>query len=790
MNKFVAVLGIVIVLLSCCFVVFVEADSLWTQTFGETTTEGGYCVVETLDGGYAMVGIADHVDGDYDLWLIKTDAYGNMEWNQTYQASFLVSEFSLIATSDGGYAIATHKKVSYPESSTNLAYDFWLIKTDAYGNMEWNKTYGGPELDLAQSVVEASDGGFVLVGETRSFGAGEIDFWMVKTDANGNMQWHRTFGGTDFDWCFSLVSTSDGGYAIAGITRSFGFEEDTFWLIKTDAHGNAEWKKTCGGNGVTGGDLTRTCSLVTTSDGGYALVSKKASAGSGWDFFLVKTDASGNVEWNRTYGGTETEWSKSMVAASDGGYAIAGFTKSFGAGGHDWWVVKTNSAGDMEWNHTYGWKGYDAAESLVAASDGGYAICGRLEDDLWLVKTDMNGNMEWNQTYSGTKIDVAYSVVATSDGGYAIAGVTSYYGAEQGQCLALKTNDSGNTWEFFPASISGNGTGHKLIETSGGDYAVAGYTGAFSGNADFLLWWFEPPADFSMIDWKTYGGPEVDVAYSLVEASDGGYAIVGFTESFGAGGADFWLVKTDVNRNMEWNQTYGGTGDERAYSVVKTADGGYAIAGETSSFGSGGTDFWLIKTDDTGNIEWNQTYGGPANEASYSLVEAFDGGYALVGFTESFGAGGADFWLVKTDADGNMEWNQTYGGQENDFAHSLVKTSYVGYALAGETKSLGAGSTDFWLIETDEFGNLMWNETYGGEGSEVAYSLVETTDGGYLTVGYTNSFGDGYGDMWLVKTGETGITPEYSSWIVPSLLFAATLVIVITKKRRQPLTDR
>jgi hypothetical protein len=787
MNKFASVLSIVIVLLSCCFVVFVEADSLWTQTFGETTSEMGYCVVQALDGGYAMAGVADHVDGNDDLWLIKTDAYGNMEWNQTYQASFVVNEFSLIATADGGYAIAAHKYVSYPESNTHLAYDFWLIKTDNLGNMEWNRTYGGPELDMAQSVVEDSYGRFVLVGDTRSFGEGKIDFWMFKTDANGDMRWNQTFGGSAFDWCFSLVNTSDGGYAIAGITRSFGFEDDQLWLIKTYSSGNAEWKKTCGGNGVTGGDLTRKCSLVQTSDGGYALVTKKASAGRSWDFFLVKTNTFGDVVWNRTYGGTDSEQPKSMVATSDGGCVIAGYTKSFGAGDHDWWVVKTNAAGDMEWNHTYGGKGYDVAESVIATSDGGYAICGRRNDDLWLVKTDMDGNMEWNQTYSGTKTDVAYSVVKMSDGTYAIAGVTSYYGAEQGQCLVLKTDDSGNTW-VMPAFDSG--TGHELIETSGGDYAVAGYTEAFSGNADFWLYWFEPPADLSWIDGRIYGGSEVDVAYSLVEASDGGYALAGFTESFGAGGADVWLVKTDAARNMEWNQTYGGTGDERAYSILKTADGGYAIAGETSSFGSGGTDFWLIKTDDTGNIEWNQTYGGSANESAYSLVEAFDGGYALVGFTESFGAGGADFWLVKTDADGYMEWNQTYGGQENDVAHSLVKTSYGGYALAGETKSFGAGSTDFWLIETDEFGNLMWAETYGGEGSEVAYSLVETGDGGYLTVGFTDSFGDGYGDVWMVKTDETGITPEYSSWIVPSLLFVTTLVIVFTKKRREPSTDK
>jgi hypothetical protein len=156
---------------------------------------------------------------------------------------------------------------------------------------------------------------------------------------------------------------------------------------------------------------------------------------------------------------------------------------------------------------------------------------------------------------------------------------------------------------------------------------------------------------------------------------------------------------------MQWNQTYGGTGYDYAYSVVQTSDEGYALAGATASFGAGSSDFWLIKTDLSGNMQWNKTYGGSGDDESYSLAKTDDGGYAVVGYTSSFGAGNLDFWLVKTDSVGSMQWNQTYGGPENDIAYSVVQTRNGGYAIAGSTKSFGSGSSDFYLVKTADSGS-------------------------------------------------------------------------------------
>lgn len=236
---------------------------------------------------------------------------------------------------------------------------------------------------------------------------------------------------------------------------------------------------------------------------------------------------------------------------------------------------------------------------------------------------------------------------------------------------------------------------------------------------------------------QVYGGEENDFAASVVQTSDGGYVIAGETRSFGAGLYDFWLMKTDAVGNVEWNYTYGGVADDVATkgALVQTSDGGYAIAGRTESFGAGYRDFWLVKTDRAGKVEWNQTYGWSGGEIPYSLVQTSDGGYAMAGRTDSFGAGLYDFWLVKTDATGSMQWNHTYGGANVDTAYSVVQTSDGGYAMCGETWPLGSGWGDVWFVKTDPEGLMEWNRTYGGSLWEGAYSLVQTSDGGYAIAG-------------------------------------------------------
>jgi hypothetical protein len=250
---------------------------------------------------------------------------------------------------------------------------------------------------------------------------------------------------------------------------------------------------------------------------------------------------------------------------------------------------------------------------------------------------------------------------------------------------------------------------------------------------------------------ETYGGADDERAYSIIETIDGGYAIIGSTNSFTTGHQNMWLVKADSAGKSQWSQSYGGTNQDVGVSLVQTSSGGYILGGWTDSFGAGGYDFWLVKTDSSGNVLWNQTYGGENNDRAESVVQTGDGGYAMVGRTSSFGVGIDDFWLVKTDSSGNVLWNQTYGGAGIDWAQSVVQTGDGGYAMVGRTSSFGVGIDDFWLVKTDSSGNVLWNQTYGGAGIDWAQSVVQTGDGGYALGGWTDSFGAGGYDFWLVK---------------------------------------
>lgn len=366
-------------------------------------------------------------------------------WSRTYGGEDTDAAESVIQTSDEGYAI-----VGRTESFGVDLSGFWLVKTDSSGIMEWNRVYGGKS-ETAHSLVETADGGYAIVGQTQSFGAGFVDIWFVKTDAYGNMEWNKTYGGTDGDSGRSLLVTSDGGYAIAGHTFSFGAGNSDFWLIKTDEYGNMEWNRTYSDGAAH--------ALVETSDGGFAL------AGGA---LLVKTDAYGNMEWNQTYDGSI----RYLVATSDGGYAIAG-TKN-----DDFWLVKTDAYGNMEWNRIYGGSGYDYANSLVAASDGGYAIAGEKSGDFWLIKTDKYGIVpEWyppyicvdspqKTTYTTDNISLNFTVnEETSWMGYSLDGQDNVTITENTLTLT-ELADGSHTLTVYATDTDGNtGTSETISFT-------------------------------------------------------------------------------------------------------------------------------------------------------------------------------------------------------------------------------------------------------------------------------------------------------------------------------------
>ncbi|MHA1978378.1 MAG: hypothetical protein ACW98F_08470 [Candidatus Hodarchaeales archaeon] len=360
--------------------------------------------------------------------------------------------------------------------------------------IDWERTFGGIASDQFPSLIQTADSGFALLGLTDSYGAGGLDSWLIKTDATGFPEWNRTFGGPNDDEVLSLIQTTDGGFALAGGTSSFGTGED------------------------------------------------------GW---FVKTDANGQTEWNTTIGGSAGDAVGDPIQTADGGFVLGGSTESYGAGGLDFWLVKTNSTGQVQWNHTFGDPNNNELLSFIQTADGGFALGGLIglsnnPQDTWLVKTDANGQAEWNQTFGGPGWNYLTALIQTADEGFVLA--------EQQQLF--KTNMTGQV-EWNSVDRPFDGSIQDAIQMTDGGFAICGYGGGSAFNVDGLLGKINANGH---VEWNiTFGGSANDVFNSVIELADGNFVLAGWTESYGAGLEDIWLIKTKSSTVTDTTTTTTGT---------------------------------------------------------------------------------------------------------------------------------------------------------------------------------------------------------------------------------------
>jgi hypothetical protein len=361
----------------------------------------------------------------------------------------------------------------------------------------------------------------------------------------------------------------------------------------------------------------------------------------------------GDTLWTRTYGGSDWDAAYSVQQTTDGGYIIGGTAQSFGPGPQGLYLVKTDASGDTTWSRTYGGSDWDYGNSARQTTDGGYVIGGSTWSfgtgyaDFYLVKADASGDTTWTRTYarySGSYMDEAFSIRQTTDGGYVLAGYTGPWPYDS---YVVKTNASGDTiWTLTIDLMTDDEWIWSIEQTNDGGYIATGGFWTTADNYDYFLTKID--ASGSIVWTQTYGGSDDEWANCVQQTSDGGYIVVGTSYSFGAGDADFWLVKTDASGDPLWTRTYGGSDYEEGSAVQQTNDGGYVIAGDTYSFGAGGSDFYLVKTDAFGDTLWTRTYGGTADDDWLNSVQQTDdGGYIMAGRTNSFGAGNYDFYVVK-----------------------------------------------------------------------------------------------------------------------------------------------
>jgi hypothetical protein len=383
------------------------------------------------------------------------------DWNRTYGGQYDDGAWSLQITNDGGYIIAGYT------SSQGQASDLWLVKTDSRGIAQWNRTFGGSSEDVGYSVKQTLDGGYIVTGSAKSYGIGEERLWLLKTDSNGSKEWDRTFGGFvsssgDGGWAVDL--TKDGGYIVTGYTKSYGAGgKDDIWLIKTDSMGRKEWDRTFGGPKDDVG-----MSVIQAKDGGYVVTGKTASYGSGKDdAWLIKTNSAGSELWNKTFGGTEDDVGM-QVLEMRGGYIITGRTESEGSGKKAF-LLKTDLNGKKLWERVYGED--SVGISLQQTLDGGSLIAGYTDSKdsgrkALMVKADNSGKEQWNMHFGGPGQSMSTSVVESNDGECAFAGITNSFGAGAEDAWLVKVRPENIEPAYRKpvgsmtnkSTVSGNGT--------------------------------------------------------------------------------------------------------------------------------------------------------------------------------------------------------------------------------------------------------------------------------------------------------------------------------------------
>jgi len=376
------------------------------------------------------------------------------------------------------------------------------------------------------------------------------------------------------------------------------------------------------------------------------------------------------AQWAKTYGGNYAhgpgqQWANSIQQTADGGYIVAGASNSFGGLGFNFgWVLKLDANGLVQWEKQYGFGDGDEINCIRQTSDGRYIVAGRTylmtnpspRNQAWVFKLDPNGIAVWNWTFGGGEDDSANSVEQTFDNQYIVAGSTASFGTAGGKDI----------WVF---KLNTNGV---------------------------LLWQ------------RTFGGANDDEANSVRQTSDEGYIVAGSTSSFGSGNRDAWILKLDGTGIPQWQKTYGGSLSDEATSIQQTSDGGYIVAGSTSSFGSGFSYAWILKLDENGVPGWQKQYGYGDGDVANSIQQTSDGGFIVAGYSYLFVLPQRlnDAWVFKVDGNGTALWGKGFGGSDNDYANSIQQTSDGGYVVAGETDSYGEGHSSLWVLKIDGSGNI------------------------------------------------------------------------------------
>jgi len=566
-----------------------------------------------------------------------------------------------------------------------------------------------------------------------------------------------------------MLPTPDNGFLLGGMGLKTRTSFDDYWVVKIDATGKPLWQKSYGGNHIK--------SMAATPDGNYLLAGdsfdeftenrSEAAKGGSSDYWLIKIDNEGHKIWDKTLGGFGKDDFPKVVVAPDGGYVMGGTSGSNNSGDKSqvnpgYWIIKIkeDQPTPTAWNMRYGGTGTDNLTSTIKTQDGGYLSGGYTnsgvsgdksqssqgKNDYWIVKSDKYGKKLWDKRFGGSEEDYLHRVIQTHDGGYLLAG--SSFSSKSGD----KSEDSKGNEDYW------------LVKTDA------------QGNKEWD---------------KTFGGSGEEELVKVIQLSTGEYILGGHSNSpfsgdktqVSQGGKDYWILKISNSGTIIWDKCFGGNGAETLSSFLQTPDGGYLLGGSSLSGKSGdktqvshgASDYWVVKTDMQGNLVWEKTFGGSDTDEAYSIGLSSNQNYYVAGTSNSGKSGdktqeskgGNDYWLVTLDQEGNKLWDKTFGGSKDDKLTASTLNGQDHYVLAGHSNSdasgdktqVSHGESDYWVVTVDQQGNLVQDQRYGGSDTEELRTVTPTKDGGLLLAGQSDSgvSGDrtqpsqGNFDYWLVK---------------------------------------
>jgi len=737
-------------------------------------------IVNTLDGGFLVAG--HRRKDDADVWVLKFAADLKLDWEKTYGGSHDDLGMALVALKDGSFLVGAD---SYSAGHGHRGCagghrDYLITRIDAKGAVQWSKSFGGTNHEYLSQIAQTTDGNFVAYGRTESFDGdvknfmGEYDGWAVKFSGQGDLIWETTIGGAMWDWGSNVVATADGGVMVSGYVFSWdgdgkGNKGDyDYSLVKLNAKGQREWARMFGGSVD---DFAQ--GAVVLDDGSFLVTGGSVSSDGdvpenrgNFDLWAIRVSAKGKLLWSRTYGGSAYDIASpggsdyyvagpggGLIKTMDGGVAIAAATKSTDgdvgrAGGKtDAWIVKWSpkewsgkklekrgqlnpvrrtdkkvsprnpgSAPGLAWLKRIGGRGnqspLDSPQALIQDGSGGYTLISTSDDRAWIVNTDGEGRTRWQKKYSGP------------------LGRSPTVGAAIAKRL--------------------DGRGYVFSATQNNDILAVGID-----NRGRVQWE------------RRLGGSAPDQATSLVASRDGGFIVGGNSYSNDGDvtdhicGYDYWVAKIDGQGELLWSRSVGGSSNDFLIQLVEAPNGDVALIGRTESIDGmakgnhGMYDYLAARLDANGKVKWTKTYGGIDWEWGNSVVATKDGGFLLGGYSYTFddfelgqikcNHGEFDFWVAKTNADGDLEWQQCFGGSNYELGYGMLQLKDGNFAMVGGSPSHDGqvtgnhGGWDVWVVKFDTKGKLLWEKSVGGPEYDIGYALVEDPDGALVVLGETDS---------------------------------------------------